>query len=169
MRRPSSSKKGLLECASASVRFKYLRGATRIIVSRVTTPSCKAATAITGLIVEQGKKASARGIDGDNRAIVAAQRLDRRFANDRIVVLGYIILRGISKRWNAVARDGPVPNGSMCGPHGSRGPGDRRCSDGEVPCNQCTEHDCKDSIMAGNVSHIIPFLIASALPKRALS
>jgi len=49
----------------------------------VTTPSCKAATAITGLIVEQGmkpagkrelliddgKKASARGIDGDTEPL----------------------------------------------------------------------------------------------------
>ena len=121
------------------------------------------------LLIDDGKKTAARGIDGDDRTVVAAQRLDRRFANDRIVVLGYIILRGISKRWNAVARDGPVPNGSMCGPHASRGPGNRRCRDGEVPCNQCTEHDCKDSIMAGAVSHIIPFWTASALPKRALS
>ena len=42
------------ECASASVRFMYLRPCTLSMVSRVITFSSRAASATVGLMVEQG-------------------------------------------------------------------------------------------------------------------
>src|SRR5258707_2958504 len=62
MRRPSSSKNVLFECASASVKFMYFRRPTFSMVSRVITFSSNAATAIVGLIVEQGMYPSLNAI-----------------------------------------------------------------------------------------------------------
>src|SRR5258708_37448771 len=54
IRDPSCSKNTLFECAIASVKFMYLRRPTFSLVSRVMTFSSSAASAIVGLIVEQG-------------------------------------------------------------------------------------------------------------------
>jgi hypothetical protein len=54
MRDPSCSKNTLFECAIASVKFMYLRRPTLSMVSRVITFSSRAASAMVGLIVEQG-------------------------------------------------------------------------------------------------------------------
>jgi len=52
----------LFECASASVKFMYFRRPTLSMVSRVMTFSSSAATAMVGLIVEQGIYPSLKAI-----------------------------------------------------------------------------------------------------------
>ncbi len=52
----------LFECAIASVKSMYRRWPTFIIVSRVITPSCNPASAITGLIVEHGSNPAENAI-----------------------------------------------------------------------------------------------------------
>ena len=181
MRRPSSSKKALFECASASVRFKYLRGATRIMVSRVTTPSCKAATAITGLIVEHGMKperkrelliddgenAPAGRIDGDYGAIVAAQGVNRGLAHGRVVIRGNVVLHRSRQTWE---RRSARPSGAEPWRE-ARGRGLGAANPGEAPCNQKAESQMRqfENGWAETSYHYVPFWTAFALPLRVSS
>jgi len=65
------------------------------------------------LLIDDRKQPPCGGIDSDNGAVVTAQRLDRRLADDWIVVCNYIVLRRVSKSGDAKARDTTAPDRRM--------------------------------------------------------
>ncbi len=56
------------------------------------------------ILIDDREDASAGRIDGDDRTVVAAQRVNGSLAHDRIVVCRDVALLGVRKRRHAVAR-----------------------------------------------------------------